>query len=172
MRKLFNNPVDLSRSRCGAMSLIETLLIAVVITGLLGGLVMVSASLASDGDDARTRDALKLLHQAMEAYNQTHDQPLTAADTAEALGILSGDPTSAPMMRRLAITRNEQGVPGLRDGYGSNILYQSPATDIGYAGRFVSPGADGQLGDPYATASSQRRAAADNIYSGELEVLK
>ena len=148
--------------RALGMTLVETLISALAVVTTFAILSAVSASLRDDDALARTQNTLAMLQNALRQY----PQPLPD-DTALVLQRLLKHPSTHTILTGLT-TSTSQGEIFVEDAYGHRLVYQ-PGSTLQSAGEFISPGADGQLGDAFSQDPATRRAAADNLHGSDTE---
>ncbi len=154
------------------MTFTEMLLSMVLVSAVLGGLQVLSASLRAETADEQTRRTLRSLRVAAVLHHRLHEQGEVSDDavaalrhgpTSAALAVLQAHPRTAALLASVKIDFAADGTMIARDGYGRPIRYL-PAAAPPAAGDFVSAGPDGRFG-----ASPADPAAADNLYGSDLE---
>ncbi len=151
------------------MGAIELVVSMAVVGVLLGGVVLVSESLRVSTSDQQTRQTLRRLSMATDAYRRAHGDWPPCSSTARCVGALLADPVSAPMVRSLRLSTDSQGVIHVHDGYGQPIRCISGDKSQTAKPDFVSAGPDGRFGDLSSSREDQFNAAMDNLYSSDLE---
>lgn len=154
-------PVE-HRTRCAAMTLIETALNIAVAAALMGVLVLVAGSLRSDSAQQQTRRTLRALREALTTYPtpQDHWQGFT---TAQILDMLTQNESAWTKVEPLPRITQADGAMAVIDGFGRPIRFQPGSPDDARHADFISAGPDGNFGD------DNPRAAMDNIYGLEIQ---
>ena len=160
---------EVPRAAQPGMALTELLVAGVVIAAVLGALTVVSGSLRDDSARDRTDDTLTLLARAMSAYHAEHGADPLPQATPDALAALFADPAASEHLADLALERDVNQRPILRDGFGQTLVYLTPTQRGAATGDFVSAGPDRRFGDPFSPDPTVRRAAADNLYASDRE---
>lgn len=163
------------RSGCGrvarrrAMGLVELLFSLAAVAIVLGVLVLISESLRRDTSERKTRDVLRTLRMALNAYHDRHDAWPVGPGPAQALAALLDDPVTEAMVRPLSLVTDDQGGLAVQDGYGCPIGYVRRTDGGAERVDFVSAGPDGQFGDLGSGHPKMRSAAIDDLYGSDLE---
>ena len=152
------------------MSSTELLLSLSVLAAVLGGVASLSSWLRTRTAYQHTRSTLLCLHTAMEAYHR-HHEAWPPSPTPAAVDALLTDPSTASVISSLTVDRHPDLGATIRDGFGQPLRYVAQHDSQTRQADFVSPGPDGRLGDPASGDSRERLAAADNLYSSDLETV-
>lgn len=166
-----------------------------LVSALLGSLVVVSTSLREQNAQYDTEVILASLRQALNAYHDKY-QAYPPGPTENALAILLAEPSLQTLVMATHPVADSRGRLIVRDGYGNPIHYEAPpqherglpqaadqVPDLAVGGGadptprgrffgavdFVSPGADGKLGDMQSNDPNQRQAVTDNLYGADME---
>ena len=153
------------------MSVVDWLLSVTVIGIALGGAVVVSDWFRAQTSWRQTRTTLRQLRQALVNYEKALGA-WPPAPTPAALEAMLAQPDAAEALRVVSHKRDPAGGLAVVDGYGRPIRYVVQSQDGRSEADFVSAGPDGQLGDPFAEQAALRRAAADDVFGAEVEVIQ